>query len=153
MHETLLVGSELAAGDGRIARGKCPVELNVISSDRVIGVIQNRVEIFSGAAHLARRRIGQIVRVAEGAVVDGVFQSFDGLATEDIVQRAVLHLKDDNILDLVLEIGDGSRGMRPGVALGGSRGDCGCEGQETKESTEIHFESREALFFQSRRGV
>ena len=106
MHKPLLSGSELAAGNGRIAWGKGAIELNVVASNRVIGIVQDRIKVLSGAAHLARRGISQVVRVAEGPIVDRVVQTLDSLSTEQVVQGAIFQLKNYNIFDLVLEIGD-----------------------------------------------
>lgn len=42
VHEALLRGSELTTGNGRVVRSECPIELDVVASNRVIQVIQNR---------------------------------------------------------------------------------------------------------------
>jgi hypothetical protein len=145
VHKALLRGSELAAGNGRVARNECAIKLNVIAGNRVIRIVQDRVKVLSRAAHVARGSIRQVVRIAERPIVDRVFQPLEGLSTEQVVKGAILHLQNHNILDLVLEIGDRSRGMRPGVALRGSSGDCCREGQQTEKSAQIHIESREGL--------
>jgi hypothetical protein len=142
VYEALLRGGELALSDVGIAGSESAIELDVVASHRVIGIIQNGVKVLSRTADLASRGHGQVVWVAEGTVVDRVLQTSDSLTTEDIVHRAVLHLKDNHIFNLALQVADRSRGVSPRlVSLGGSSGDCCREGQQTKKGSEIHIES------------
>jgi hypothetical protein len=104
--KALLGRSELAGGNGSVARSESAIELDVVSGDRVGGVIQNRVKVLGPAADMALGGISQVVGVAIRPVVDRVFKALEGLATEQVVKGAVLHLQDDHILDVVLEVLD-----------------------------------------------
>lgn len=104
--KALLRRSELAGGNGSVARSESPIELDVVSGDRVVGVIQNRVKVLGPAADMALGGVSQVVGVAIRPVVDRVFEALEGLATEQVVKGPVLHLQDDHILDVVLEVLD-----------------------------------------------
>ena len=72
----------------------------------MIGVIQNRVKVLSSTADLALRRVGQVVWIAVGAVVNRVLDTLQGLTTQEIIQGAILHLQNDHILDEGLKVID-----------------------------------------------
>ena len=100
-----------------IIRSKGRVELNVIAVYRVIGIVQDRVIVSWLGADAVMVRIGDIQRVAEWPLHDGVVQALNFLATKEVVDGAVLHDKPDNGLDLVLEVGDGALGASIGAGL------------------------------------
>jgi len=73
----------------------------------VTRVVQDGIKVARSAACLSQRGVGDVDGVAEGTIVDGVVEALDLLSTEKIVNGAILHDEDDNILDLVLEVRDG----------------------------------------------
>jgi hypothetical protein len=136
--ETLLVGGQLAGRDGLVVRSEGAVELDIVTVDSVVRVVEDRIVVLGSAADVALGRIGQVVRVAEWAILDGVRKTSDLLTTQNVVDRTVLHNKDDDILDLILEVADGRARVRS-IAGRKSRGH-GRKGQKTQESTRMHLE-------------
>lgn len=88
-------------------RLKAAKELEVVAIDRMIRVVDDRVIVGRLTARLAELRVRDVERVAEGTVVDGVVEALDGLAAEEVVEGAVLHDQDDEVLDFGFEVGDG----------------------------------------------
>lgn len=106
MNKALVVGNQLALGDLSVVGVEGAIELDVVAIDGVVGVIGDGVEVLGGRAGNALTRIGEVVGVAVGARVDGIFKALELLTTEEVVKGAVLHHQDDHILDLGLEIVD-----------------------------------------------
>lgn len=84
--------------------------------------------------------IGQVVGIAIRTIVDRVLKALEGLAAEKVIKGAVLHLQDNHILDVVLEVLDRGGGVGTLVVRRGSRS-CSRNGQEAEESAGIHDES------------
>lgn len=138
--EPLLGGGQFALGDGRIVGSEGAIELDVVAIDRMVGIICDRVIVSGCTADGALGEIGDVVGVAEGAVIDRVLQALDGLTSQQVVHGAVFHDQNDNILDLGLEILDGGVGvsLMAGVCRDG-RGS-GSKGQQTDQRTGMHGE-------------
>lgn len=140
--EAPLGGSELARGNSIVTGSECAIKLDVVSGDRVVGVIQNRVEVLGPTADIAHGGVGQVVGVAVKSIVDRIVEALEGLATEQVVEGAVLHLQNDHILDVVLEVLDRGRGVGAVAAMRRCSGGCSREGQQPEESAGIHGESQ-----------
>lgn len=143
--EAVQAGSQRAIGNGGIVGRVGAEELEVVAGDRVVRVMQNRVKVLVDGAVLAAVRFGHIQRVAERPVVDDVVEALAVHATEDVVKGAVLQQDPDNVLDLVLQVGDGLLGTRlvaPGLAaLLHSCSDTGAaQAQNGCESAGLHGE-------------
>lgn len=128
MHETLLGWSQLATSNIGIARVESAVEFDIVASDGVIRVVKNRIEVLRSTANLALGGIGQVIRVAERTIVDGVLKALQSLATEQVIEGTVLHFQNNNILDIALQVLDRTLGMSSRTTLGHSRS-CGRKGQ------------------------
>lgn len=102
VHKALLGRGERARGDGIVVGGERLIEFDVVAGHRVVWVVHDRIVILGRAAYRSLRRIGDVVGVAEWAIVDGVTQTSNGLATEKVVHRTVLQFEDDHILDVIL---------------------------------------------------
>ena len=139
IHEPLLLGGELATRDGRVVRVKGTVELDVVTRNRMVRVVENGIVVLGSTAHGTLGGVGETVRIAVRAVVERILKALDCLTTEHIVQRAVLHFQDHHVLDLVLEVLDGGRGMGLGTSLRGRRHG-GRQGQQAEQSTGMHIE-------------
>jgi hypothetical protein len=105
----------------------------------VIRVIKDGVVVLSSTANMTLGGIGQVVGIAIRAIVDRVLKAFEGLTTEKVIKGAVLHLQDDHILDVVLEVLDRGGGVGTLVRRRGSRSRSR-KGQEAEESAGMHDE-------------
>ena len=85
MHKSLLVGSQLARGNGVVIRQESAEEFNVVAVDIMVRIIEHGVIILRSAACLALGGVRQVEWVAEWAIVDGVIQALYRLASQDIV--------------------------------------------------------------------
>lgn len=135
--ETIVVRDQLAIGNCGIVGGPLAEELHRVASDSVARVISHRVIILGSGAVVTLRRIGHVVGVAERTVVDGVLQTGKGLTTQEVVQRAVLHNENNNILDVRLQVLSGRRRVTNARLVGNSRRGSG-EGQKADKSTRMH---------------
>lgn len=86
------------------------VKFHSVTSNSVARIVGNGIVILGLGAVVTLLEVGHIVRVAERAVVDGVLNAGVLLATQKVVDGAVLHAQQDDILDLVLKVLD--RGLR-----------------------------------------
>lgn len=102
-------------------------ELHVVAIHRMIRIINDRIVIARLTARLGALRVGDVQRVAEGTVVDWVVEAFDRLAAEDVVEGAVLHDQDDEVLDFGFEVGNGF-----GIAWSWGAAHGGREGEESE---------------------
>jgi hypothetical protein len=135
--ETVVVGDQLALGNGGVVRGPLAKELHGVTSNSVARVISDRVVVFRSRAVVSLGEIGNIVRVTERTTVNGVVQTSEGLTTEKVVQGAVLHNENDDILDIGFQIFNGRRRVSTRLMGNSTRG--GGEGQEANKSTVMHF--------------
>lgn len=142
--ETIIVGEQSALSNGSVVRSPLAVELHGVTGDSVAGVVGDGVIVLGLGAVKALGRIAHIVRVAERTVVDGVLDASVGLTSQKIVDRAILHTEENNILDLLSQVEDG--GLRTwknrfraeweaGEGSGGSS-----KSQYAEEGTGLHFE-------------
>lgn len=144
LDETLHAGGQRAICDGLVVGGEASVELEVVASDRVVRVVLDRVEVLGHGSPLLAGRVTDILGVEKGAVVDGVVETGLLDTTQDVVESAVLQQDPNDVLDLVLQVGNGLLGAR-GVAKGlrGAAGNSSAEGaagetEEGKESVGLH---------------
>lgn len=144
LNETLEVGLESAVGNSVVVGAPLTVQLEVNTSDGVIRVVDNRVKVLELTAHLRALGVSDVQRVAERSVVDNIVKTLLVDTTEDVVETTVLHQNPDNILNLVLQVGNGLLGTG-GVAEGavGVAVDDGADGaagetQKGKESVGLH---------------
>lgn len=145
LEEALDVGLEGAVGNGGVVRVPGAVQLEVVTGDGVVRIVGDRVKVLVLTAHLLALGVRDGDGVAEGAVVDNVVETLLMNTAEDVVETTVLHENPDNVLNLVLQVGNGLLGAR-GVAEGGLAvaGDDSANGaagqtQEGKESVGLHF--------------
>jgi hypothetical protein len=91
VHAELLVNEALHGRsnglglDTSVVWGESSKELNVVAVNGMVGVVQDGVVVIGAAASLALGLVVQVVRVAEGAVVNGVLKTLDGLSTKEVV--------------------------------------------------------------------
>jgi hypothetical protein len=144
LDEALEVGLESAIGNSVIVRAPLTVQLEVDTSNGVIRVVDNRVKVLELTARLLALGVRDGQRVAERSVVDNVVKTLLVDTTQDVVETTVLHQDPDNILNLVLQVGNGLLGTG-GVAEGtvGVAVDDGADGaagetQKGKESVGLH---------------
>lgn len=114
------------------------IELNVVSWDAVIGVVQDGIIVLRLTAYLALGRVREVKGVTVWAIVDGVLKTLGLLSTEEVVDRTILHGDEDDILDLVLEVFDGC-GRAGLVGLGGSFNGSGKGNEPTNSSADLHL--------------
>lgn len=100
------VGSQSAIGNGFIARIILTIELEVGTSKRVVGVIENRVVVLRLGGPLLALRVGDILQVVERTIVDNVVQTLLLHTTQDVVESTVFQENPDNVLDLALQVGN-----------------------------------------------
>lgn len=62
------------------------IELNVVSWDAVIGVVQDGIIVLGPTARLALGCVRNVVRVAVWATVDGVLKTLGLLSTKEVVE-------------------------------------------------------------------
>lgn len=138
MDETVHRRLKLPCLDGSVVWQEGAVELNIVSWDAVIGVVEDGIVVLGLTACLALGGVREVEGVAVWAIVDGVLNALGLLSTEEVVERTILHGDEDDILDLVLEVGDGC--FRTGlVGLGGSFNGS-CKGKEPKDSSgDLHL--------------
>lgn len=103
VQEALHVRSELSSFDSGIVRSELAIELDVVASDSVIRVVRNGVIVLRSAACSALGRIADGVRVAVWAILNRVLQALESLASQKVIEGAVLHNQNDDILDVVLQ--------------------------------------------------
>lgn len=149
LDEALEVGLESAIGNGGVVGAPGTVQFKVDTSNGVVRVVDNRVKVLELTAHLLTLRVSNVQRVAERSVVDNVVKTLLVDTTEDIVETTVLHQNPDNILNLVLQVGNGLLGTG-GVAEGtvGVAVDDGADGaagetQKGKKSVGLHDSTAE----------
>lgn len=136
LHKAVHAGLQGAAGDGIVAGSVRAVQLHVVTGDRVIGVMFDRVKVLVHAAPLGAAGIAHILRVAEGAVVNHVVQTLALDTTQNVVETAVLQQNPHDILNLVLQVGNGllgARGVPKGGVAGRSHGRSGSAAGETEQ--------------------
>lgn len=144
LNEAIKAGLQAAVGNGSVVGAVLTVELEVDTSDGVVGVVNDRVKVLVLTAQLLAIGLIDGHRVAEGSVVDNVVETLLVDTTQDVVETTVLQQNPDNILNLVLQVGNGLLGAR-GVAKGSlvvagnnrANGAAG-ETQEGKESVGLH---------------
>lgn len=136
VRKALVGGLELARGNGSVVRSILAIELDVVAVDGMVRVIDDRVEALGSSAGLALGGIGQVERVAKRAVLEGVFEALCGLTAEDVVKGAVLHDKDDHILNVRLEVVNGAACVRLLAGRDGHGRDG--EGKKTEVGAEMH---------------
>lgn len=100
------VGSQSAIGNGFIARAILTIELEVGTSERVVGVIENRVVVLRLGGPLLAVGVGDILQVVERTIVDNVVQTLLLHTTQDVVESTVFQENPDNVLDLALQVGN-----------------------------------------------
>lgn len=100
------VGLESAIGNGFLVRVEGAVELEVVTGDRVVRVVQDGVKVLVEAGVLSTVRFGHIGRVGEGPLVDDVVETGTVDTTEDVVVGTVLQKDPDDILNIVLQVGN-----------------------------------------------
>lgn len=125
VHEAVHAGLQLAVGDGSVVGSVAAILLHVVTSDRVIRVVDNRVKVLVDAAPLGAAGVAHILGVAEGAVVDNVVQTLALDTAQHVVITAVLQQNPHDILNLVLQVGNrllGARSVTKGGLVGGSHG-------------------------------
>lgn len=112
LHEADVAGLQSAVGNGSVIRGESSVELEVVASDGVVRVVQDGVEVLGGGVPLLAAGVVDILRVRVRAVVGGVVETSLGDTTQNVVEAAVLQQNPDNVLNLVLQVGNGLGGTR-----------------------------------------
>lgn len=145
VRKALVGGLELARCNGGVVRSILAIELDVVAVDGMVRVIDDRVEALGSSAGLPLGGIGQVERVAKRAVVEGVLEALCGLTTEDVVKGAVLHDKDDHILNVRLEVVDGAARVRLLAGRYGHGRDG--EGKETEVGAEMHCQDGSSSSF------
>jgi hypothetical protein len=136
LHKAVHGGLQGAAGDGIVAGSVRAVQLHVVTGDRVIRIMFDRVKVLVHAAPLGAAGIAHILGVAEGTIVDNVVQTLALDTTKDVVKTAVLQENPDDILNLVLQVGNGllgARGVPKGGVAGGSHGRSSSAAGETEQ--------------------
>lgn len=99
--ETVVVGEQGTVGNGSVVGAPVAVELHGITSHSVAGVIGDRVVVLRLRTVITLGRIGYIVGITVRTVVDGILNALVGLTTQEVVNRAVLHAEEHDILNLV----------------------------------------------------
>lgn len=136
VRKALVGGLELARGNGSVVWSILAIELDVVAVDGMVRVINDRVKALGSSASLALRGVGQVERVAKRAVLEGVLEALQGLTAEDVVKGAVLHDKDDHILNVRLEVVNGAARVRLLAGRDGHGRDG--EGEKTEVGAEMH---------------
>lgn len=135
---------QAAVGNGGVVGAPLTIELEVDTSERVIRVVNDGVKILELTAHLLAVGLLDGQWVAERSIVDDVVKTLLVHTTQDVVESTVFQQNPDNVLNLVLQVGNGLLGAR-GVAKGslvvasndGADGAAG-ETQEGKKSVGLH---------------
>lgn len=112
LDETLQARGQGAIGDGLVVGSKSAVELEVVTSDSVVRVVQDGIIVLVHIGPLLAVGVVDILGVPEGAVVDNVVETVLPDTTQDIVESAVLQQDPDDVLNLVLHVGNGLLGAR-----------------------------------------
>lgn len=135
LHETLLGCLQAAGGNSIVIGRERAVKLKVIAIHSMVRVVGDGIKVVGGGANQTGGGIGQVVRIAEWSIVYGIVDTSQRLSTKKVVERAVLHLQDDDILDTSLQVLDGA------VDGGSRRGLCHSrEGQQAVECGVVHSE-------------
>lgn len=113
------VGGQSTVGNGGIVRVVLAEELEVGTSERVIGIVDHRVVVLVLAGPLGAVGVADILQVVERTVVDNVGQTLLLDSTQNVVKSTVFEKDPDNVLNLVLHVGNGLLGARL-VAEGGA---------------------------------
>ena len=135
----LLLDETLHARRLASVRVEATEELEVVAVNVVIWVIYDGVVVRSLTAGLSERRVADVQRVAVGTALDGVLETLESLPAEEVVERTVLHDKDDEVLDALLEVVGGFGGLwRVGRCWGAAHG--GREGEKSECCGGAHSE-------------
>ena len=144
LDEARQVGGQSAVGNGGIVRAVLSEELEVGTSERVIGIVDDRVVVLVLAGPLGALGVADILQVVERTVVDNVGQTLLLDSTQNVVKSTVLEKDPDNVLDLVLHVGNGLLGAslvaEGGVGVlvyGGTQGGAG-QADQGNESGGLH---------------
>lgn len=141
LQETLVGGGQRAVGNGRIVRGESAVELEVVASHRVVRVVQDRVKVLGVGGPLLAAGVVDLLGVGVGAVVGRVVEATSLDTTQDVVEAAVLQQDPDNVLNLVLQVGNGLLGTRCVAEGGAGRAAANSSAQSATGETEQGEES------------
>lgn len=104
LHEARLDRLQLSAGNVRVVGSELAVELQVVTGDGVIWVVQHGVKLLAPRAELGSVGKTQVLRHAVIPVVGRVVQALAVDTPEDIVEGTVLQQDPDDVLDLALEV-------------------------------------------------
>lgn len=110
VNEALLSGRDLAVSNIGIAGRILAKELKVVTSDRVVRVVGNRVEVLVAGAPLLAVGLADVLGDTVVPVVGRVVDAATTDTTKDVVEGAVLEQDPDDVLDLLLHVGDGLLG-------------------------------------------
>lgn len=106
LNKPLLGFLELAAGNISVIWRILPKELEIVTSDRMVGVVQNGVKVLETSAPLLALGITDILGNAVVTVVGRVVQATTLNTTEDVVERTVLEQNPNNVLNFALQVGN-----------------------------------------------
>lgn len=134
LDEALQARLQGAIGNGLVVGGVGAVHLKVDTSHRVVRVVDNGVVVLVLAVPLLAVGLIDQLGVPERTAVDNVVQAILVNTTEDVVESAVLQQDPNNILNLVLQVGNGLLGaglVAPGLG-GATGGDSSAKGSTRK---------------------
>lgn len=112
LNKALQVRLQRAIGNSLVVRVIGSEELKVVTRNRVVRVMKDRVKVLVDTGPLLAISLIHKLRVPEGAVVDNIVQAILVNTTQDVVECAVFQQDPNNILNLVLQVGNGLLGTR-----------------------------------------
>jgi hypothetical protein len=106
LNEALQVRLQGAVGNSLVVRVISSIELKVVTGNGVVRVMKDRVKVLEDTVPLLAVSLIHELGVPEGAIVDNVVQAILVNTTQDVVESTVLQQDPNNILNLVLQVGN-----------------------------------------------